>query len=103
MLRKIGVDGTAPDGAPQLQFHLTSAPAHWIAINRNDVNAWLDGTETAAGQPRLLKLSDPPMHGSDVKSVQRALAVAKISVEWVSTIQLRPARLPVFRSRMALT
>jgi peptidoglycan hydrolase-like protein with peptidoglycan-binding domain len=45
------------------------------------VSAWFDGTETAAGQPRLLKPSDPPMRGTDVKNVQRALAAAKISVE----------------------
>jgi hypothetical protein len=81
VLREIGVEGTAPDGTPRLQFHLTSAPTDWIAINSNDVSAWFGGTETAAGQPRLLKPSDPPMRGTDVKNVQRALAAAKISVE----------------------
>ena len=81
VLREIGVEGTAPDGTPRLQFHLTSAPTNWITINENDVSAWFDGTERAAGQPRLLKPSDPPMRGNDVKSVQRALADAKISVE----------------------
>jgi hypothetical protein len=81
VLREIGIERTAPDGTPRLQFHLTSAPSHWIAINSNDVSAWFDGTETAAGQPRLLKPSDPPMRGTDVKNVQRALATAKISVE----------------------
>jgi hypothetical protein len=81
VLREIGVEGTAPDGTPRLQFHLTSSPRDWIAINSNDVSAWFDGTETAAGQPRLLKPSDPPMRGTDVKNVQRALAAAKIPVE----------------------
>jgi hypothetical protein len=81
VLREIGIERTAPDGTPRLQFHLTSAPSHWIAINSNDVSAWFDGTETAAGQPRLLKPSDPPMRGTDVENVQRALATAKISVE----------------------
>jgi hypothetical protein len=81
VLREIGVEGTAPDGTPRLQFHLTSAPTNWITINENDVSGWFDGTESAAGQPRLLKPSDPPMRGNDVKSVQRALANAKISVE----------------------
>jgi hypothetical protein len=81
VLREIGVEGTAPDGTPRLQFHLASAPTHWITINENDVSAWFDGTERAAGQPRLLKPSDPPMRGNDVKSVQRALANAKILVE----------------------
>ncbi len=81
VLREIGVEGTAPDGTPRLQFHLTSAPTDWIAINGNDVSAWFDATETAAGQPRLLRPSDPPMRGTDVKNVQRALAAAKISIE----------------------
>ena len=81
VLREIGVEGTGPDGTPRLQFHLTSAPTDWIAINGNDVSPWFDGTETMAGQPRLLKPSDPPMRGSDVRRVQRALAAAKISVE----------------------
>jgi hypothetical protein len=81
VLREIGIEGTAPDGTPRLRFHLTSAPTNWIAINSNDVSAWFDGTETAPGQPRLLKPSDPPMRGNDVKNVQRALAAAKISVE----------------------
>jgi hypothetical protein len=81
VLREIGVDGAAADGTPRLQFHLASAPSNWITINENDVSAWFYGTESAAGQPRLLKPSDPPMRGNDVKSVQRALAAAKISVE----------------------
>jgi hypothetical protein len=81
VLREIGVEETAPDGAPRLRFHLTSAPTNWITINGNDVSAWFDGTERTAGQPRLLRPSDPPMRGNDVKSVQRALANAKISVE----------------------
>ena len=81
VLREIGIERTAPDGTPRLQFHLTSAPSHWIAINSNDVSAWFNGTETAAGQPRLLKPSDPPMRGADVENVQRALATAKIWVE----------------------
>jgi hypothetical protein len=81
VLREIGIEGTGPDGTPRLRFHLTSSPANWIAINSNDVSAWFDGTETAAGQPRLLKPSDPPMRGTDVQKVQRALTAAKIPVE----------------------
>jgi hypothetical protein len=48
---------------------------------QHDVSAWFEGTETAAGQPRLLKPSDPPMRGTDVKNVQRALMAANFSVE----------------------
>ena len=80
VLQEIGVDGTMPDGTPRLQFHLSSAPANWIEINGNDVSAWFTGSEAATGQPRLLRPSDPPMRGNDVKSVQRALLAAKISV-----------------------
>jgi len=80
VLREIGIEGTAPDGTLRLKFHLTSAPTDWIAINGNDVSAWFEGTETATGQPRVLKPSDPPVRGTDVKNVQRALAAAKISV-----------------------
>jgi hypothetical protein len=80
VLREIGVEGTAPDGTPRLQFHLSSAPSNWITINGNDVSGWFDGTEATAGQPRLLRPFDPPMRGNDVKGVQRALTAAKISV-----------------------
>jgi len=81
VLGEIGVEGTAPDGIPRLKFHFSSTPADWIKINGNDVTAWFDRAESPAGQPRLLKPSDPPMRGNDVKSVQRALAAAKIPVE----------------------
>lgn len=81
VLREIGAEATAADGTPRLQFHLSSAPGNWIMINGNDVSAWFDGTEAAAGRPRVLKPADPPMHGTDVKSVQRALATAQMPVE----------------------
>jgi hypothetical protein len=80
VLREIGVERTAPDGTSRLQFHLSSAPSNWITINGNDVSAWFDGTEATTGQPRLLRPSDPPMRGNDVKSVQRALTATKIPV-----------------------
>jgi hypothetical protein len=80
VLKELGVEETAPDGSPRLDFHLASAPGKWITINGNDVSAW--GTEALAkpGEPRLLKPSDPPMQGNDVRSVQQALAAAKIPV-----------------------
>jgi hypothetical protein len=81
VLREIGTEATAPDGTPRLQFHLASAPGNWIRINGNDVSVWFDGTEASTGRPRVLKPADPPMHGTDVKSVQRALAAARMSVE----------------------
>jgi hypothetical protein len=81
VLRQIGVDGMGLDGAPRLVFHLASAPPKWLTINGNDVSAWFDGGEVPLGRPRLLKLTDPPMQGSDVASVQRALAAAQVPVE----------------------
>jgi len=78
VLKELGVEETAPDGSPRLDFHLASAPGKWITINGNDVSAW--GTEALAkpGEPRLLKPSDPPMQGNDVRSVQQALAAENI-------------------------
>jgi murein L,D-transpeptidase YcbB/YkuD len=81
VLREIGIEEAAPDGTRRLQFHLASTPGKWITINGNDVSTWFEGAEAAAGQLRLLKPSDPPMRGDDVKSVQRALTAAKIPVE----------------------
>jgi hypothetical protein len=81
ILKEIGVDEKGADGTPRIGFHLASAPPKWITINGNDVGAWFDRAEPEAAQPRLLNLSDPPIKGSDVRSVQRALAAAKIPVE----------------------
>jgi hypothetical protein len=81
VLKELGVEAKAPDGAPRLDFHLASAPSKWITVNGNDVSAWFDGAEPKGGQPRLLRPSDPPMEGADVKGVQRALAAAEIPVE----------------------
>ena len=49
VLREIGIEGTAPDGTPRLQFRLTSAPPKWITINGNDVSAWFDRTGGEGG------------------------------------------------------
>jgi Putative peptidoglycan binding domain len=80
VLKELGIEEKAPDGTPRLDFHLTSAPPKWIKINGNDVSAWFDGAQPDGGQPRWLRPSDPPMEGPDVRSVQRALAGAKIPV-----------------------
>jgi hypothetical protein len=80
VLKELGVEKKASDGTPRLDFHLASAPPKWITINGSDVSSWFDGAEPKGGQPRLLKPSDPPMQGNDVKDVQRALAEAKIAV-----------------------
>jgi len=81
VLREIGIESVAPDGTPRLLFYFSSVPPKWITINGNDVDAWFGGTRARAGEPRVLKPSDPPMQGNDVKSIQRALAAANISVD----------------------
>jgi hypothetical protein len=81
VLKELGVEEKAPDGSPRLDFHLASAPPKWITINGNDVSAWFVVAEAKGGQQRVLMPSDPPMQGNDVKSIQRALAGAKVAVE----------------------
>jgi murein L,D-transpeptidase YcbB/YkuD len=81
LLKELGVEEKAPDGTARIHFRLASAPSKWITINGNDVGIWFEAAEPKSGQPRILKPSDPPMRGNDVKSVQRSLAAAKIPVE----------------------
>jgi hypothetical protein len=80
VLKELGNQRAAPDGTARATFHLVSAPPKWLTINGSDVSGWFDGSEPKPGQPRQLKPSDPPMQGTDVKSVQRALTAAKIAV-----------------------
>lgn len=79
VLQELGIEDKAPDGTPRVKFHLASAPPKWIAVNGNDVGAWFEASEPEPGRPRLLKPTDPPMHGNDVEGVQRALAAADIA------------------------
>lgn len=81
VLKEIGVEEKGPNGTSRVGFHLASAPPKWITINGNDVGAWFDGDTPKAGQARLLKLSDPPSRGNDVRSVQQALTAAQIPVD----------------------
>ncbi len=81
VLKEIGIEQAAPDGTARIDFHVVSAPPKWITINGNDVAAWFDQPESTPGQSRALKPSDPSMQGNDVRSVQRALAEAKIVTE----------------------
>lgn len=81
VLKELGVEQQATDGAPGLDFHLASAPPLWLTINGNDVRSWFDGTEPKPGRARLLKPADPPMQGNDVRGVQRALAAANIAID----------------------
>ena len=81
VLKEIGVEEKGPDGTKRVGFHLASAPPKWITINGNDVGAWFDGDAPKSSQPRVLKPSDPPSTGNDVRSVQQALTEAQMPVE----------------------
>jgi Putative peptidoglycan binding domain len=81
VLKELSVEEKAPDGTPRVDFHLASDPPNWITINGNDVSLWFTGAAVKPYQPRLLKPSDPPMRGNDVRSLQQALAAARITVE----------------------
>ena len=80
-LEEFGEAVKAPDGSPRLKFHIASKPPKWAMINGNDVSLWFEESEPASGQPRLLKPAEPPMQGTDVNDVQRALAAARLAVE----------------------
>jgi hypothetical protein len=80
VLKELGSERAAPDGTSRLTFHLASEPPKWLTINGSDVSGWFDGSELQPSQPRQLKPADPPLQGDDVKSVQRALVAAKITV-----------------------
>jgi hypothetical protein len=81
LLKELAVEDKAPDGSPRISYRLASSPARWATVNDNDVSLWFDSPEPTPGRPRLLKPAEPPIEGADVKSVQRALAAAKIAVE----------------------
>lgn len=79
VLKEIGTPGAAASGgAPQVAFHLTSAPPKWITVNGSDVSAWLVGGSAAPGAARTLRPAEPAMTGADVRAVQQALAARKI-------------------------
>jgi peptidoglycan hydrolase-like protein with peptidoglycan-binding domain len=55
-----------------MQFHLASQLGKPITVNGNDLSEWFSG-KAPAGQPRLLRLTDPPEAGDDVRAVQKAV------------------------------
>jgi len=81
ILRELADAVRTPDGSSRLKFHIASNPQNLAVINGNDVRAWFEEGEPPSDQLRLLKPTEPPMHGADVKDVQRALAAVKVPVE----------------------
>lgn len=78
LLGHLGVPEKGADGEPRLAFRLASVPPRWLTINGNDVSAWFAPDARPEGEPRLLRLSRPPIKGAEVDAVQHALAAAGI-------------------------
>jgi hypothetical protein len=79
LLKELGTVSTPTGGASALAFHLASAPPKWLTLNGQDVSGWLI-PDSSGGNGRKLRPNAPPMTGSDVLTVQRALAAAGIKV-----------------------
>lgn len=83
LLKELGTVSTTA-GAPTLAFHLASAPPKWLTLNGQDVSGWVF-PGSSGGDGRKLRPSAPPMTGSDVLAVQRALAAGDARVPQNST------------------
>ena len=80
LLKFIGTAETATDGTPAVKFHLTSGFGQTIAVNGSNLAAWLNthvSSSPGPTQQRTLQLTDPPMTGDDVRTVQQALPADK--------------------------
>lgn len=78
LLKALATPADGANGGAKLNFHLTSAPPKWLTLNGSDITPWFAADSTGPGQPRLLRPAEPPLAGTDVRAVQRALAAAKI-------------------------
>lgn len=72
LLKFLGEPGANAAGNKIMQFHLASQLGKPITVNGNDLSEWFGG-KAPAGQPRLLRLSDPPATGDDVRAVQKVV------------------------------
>jgi peptidoglycan hydrolase-like protein with peptidoglycan-binding domain len=72
LLKFLGEPGGNAAGDKIMRFHLASQLGKPITVNGNDLGEWFSG-KTPAGQPRLLRLTDPPATGDDVRAVQKAI------------------------------
>ena len=78
LLKFIGVGETGADGTPVSKFHLTSAFGQTLVVNGSNIATWFDTHASGGpGQPRTLRLADPPMNGDDVRAVQKALGTGQ--------------------------
>jgi peptidoglycan hydrolase-like protein with peptidoglycan-binding domain len=72
LLKFLGEPAVNAAGDKIMQFHLASQLGKPITVNGNDLSEWFSG-KAPAGQPRLLRLTDPPEAGDDVRAVQKAV------------------------------
>ncbi|HEU0215806.1 MAG TPA: peptidoglycan-binding protein [Stellaceae bacterium] len=70
LLKFLGEPGSYAAGDKIMQFHLASQLGKPITVNGNDLGEWFGG-KAPAGQPRRLRLTDPPVTGDDVRAVQK--------------------------------
>jgi peptidoglycan hydrolase-like protein with peptidoglycan-binding domain len=77
LLKFIGTPDTDTDGVKVLKFHLASETGKPLTINGSDVRGWVAGGNQFGrmpdGPPRLLRPTDPPETGDDVRAVQKAV------------------------------
>lgn len=77
LLKFIATPDTDADGVKVLKFHLASETGKPLSINGNDVRGWVAGGNQfgrmPAGPPRVLRPTDPPETGDDVRAVQKAV------------------------------
>jgi peptidoglycan hydrolase-like protein with peptidoglycan-binding domain len=72
LLKFLGEPGVNAAGDKITRFHLASQLGKPVTVNGNDLSEWFNG-KTPAGQPRLLRLTDPPATGDDVRAVQKVV------------------------------
>jgi peptidoglycan hydrolase-like protein with peptidoglycan-binding domain len=73
LIEFLGTAESAGDGGSVLAYHLTSGLGQPLKLNGSDINAWFSRAANPPGQPRVLRLEEPPMSGDDVSAAQKAV------------------------------
>jgi putative peptidoglycan binding protein len=73
LIKYLGRPDKAAGGAAVIDYQVTSDLDDLLKLNGNDISAWFRTPRVAEGQPRVLRLQDPPLNGDDVRAVQKAL------------------------------
>jgi hypothetical protein len=77
LLKYLGKADTAADGAAVIDYQITSELDDLLKLNGSDITAWFRAPRVVEGQPRVLRLQEPPLTGDDVRAVQKALKPAQ--------------------------